>query len=68
MKRKSNGGLICDDCLHRLDCDNLPYQADFCVLFIKDARIELNEDQNTDTEKTIEYNIDDLKSLYKKTR
>lgn len=68
MNKKRGKGLICDSCYHRLDCNDIPYQIDFCILFKKDTEIELNEDQNTDTEKTIEYNIDDLKSLYKKTR
>lgn len=66
MKRKRDKGLICTSCYHRLDCNVFPYHADFCVLYKKYTEIELVEDQNTDIEKTIEFNIDDLKSLYKK--
>jgi hypothetical protein len=72
MKKKCEKGLICDSCYHRLDCNDLPHQADFCVLYKKDLEVEDQnasfEDQNADIQKTIEFNNEDLKSLHKKMK
>lgn len=68
MNKKRGKGLICDSCYHRLDCNDIPYQIDFCVLYKKETEIEVVKDQKANIQDTIEYNIDDLKLLYKKTR
>ena len=65
MKINHEKRLICDSCIYRLDCDDLPHQVDFCVLYKKDTENKSLEDQNPDIEKTIEYNIEDLKSVLK---
>ncbi len=68
MKKKRQKGLICDSCYHRIDCNDLPYQVDFCVLYKGETEIRPIKDQNTNVQDTIEFNNDDLKILYKKMR
>jgi Fe-S-cluster-containing dehydrogenase component len=68
MNKKRGKGLICDSCYHRLDCNDIPYQVDFCVLYKKETEIEVVKDQKANIQDTIEFNNGDLKLLYKKTR
>ena len=68
MNKKRGKGSICDSCYHRLDCNDIPHQIDFCVLYKKETEIEVVKDQKANIQDTIEFNIDDLKLLYKKTR
>jgi Fe-S-cluster-containing dehydrogenase component len=68
MNKKRAKGLICDSCYHRIDCNVLPYQVDFCVLYKKEIEIESIKDQDTNIQNTIEFNNEDLKLLYKKKR
>ena len=75
MKGKRDKGLICNSCYHRLDCNDIRYKEDMCILYKKETEIELNEDKNANTEdksikaqNTIEFNNDDLKLLYKKIK
>lgn len=68
MKKKCEKGLICASCYHRLDCDDLPNQKDWCVLYKMGREIELHEDQSADMIDTVEFNNDDLKLLYEKMR
>ena len=67
MKIKRENVLICDSCFHRLDCDDPPHQVDFCVFYKKDTEVKSFENQNPDIQKTIEYSIEDLKSLLKQS-
>jgi len=75
MKGKRDKGFICNSCYHRLDCNNIRYKEDLCILYTKDTEIELNEDkiannedQSINAQNTIEYNNEDLKLLYKKMK
>jgi len=75
MKKTHDKLLICNSCYHRLDCNDIRYKEDMCILYKKETEIELNEDKKANTEdksikaqNTIEFNNDDLKLLYKKIK
>lgn len=68
MNKKSQKRLVCDSCYYRIDCNHLPHQVGFCVLYKRETEIEPIKNQNTNIHDTIEFNNDDLKLLYKKMK
>ena len=72
MKKTHDKVLICNSCFYRLDCNDIRYGDNLCLLYKKDPDIELNEDKKANTEAqnidqdTIEIKNNYFKLLHKK--
>jgi hypothetical protein len=73
MKKTHDKVLICNRCFYRLDCNDIRYGDNLCLLYKKDPDIELNDDKKANTEgqyiddqDTIEMKTDYFRLLHKK--
>ena len=66
MKETKRNTKICNSCYNRLDCDIRPFREDWCVYFMKDEKIHLQEKKDQNLTDTIEMGAEEIKSLLEK--
>ena len=73
MNKTHDNVLICNSCFYRLDCNDLRYGNNLCLLFKEDPDIELNDNKKANTEGqtindqgTIKIKTDYFRLLHKK--
>ena len=73
MKKTHNGVMICKSCFYRMDCDDIRYGENLCLLYKKDPEIGCNENHDVKNkdhyigdQDTIKINNDYYKLLHKK--
>jgi len=59
--------LLCEDCYHELGCSRQVDESGRCSYFIKNSKVEIDDDVKVNPMDTITYDYDDLKKLIKQT-
>ncbi len=57
--------MICDQCYHRSNCEDMPDMNGRCSEYLKDGEIIFDEETKFNPSDTIEFNYDHLK-IYNK--
>jgi hypothetical protein len=57
--------LICDCCYHRQGCNRKPTPDERCENYLKDGRIDLDDDLDINPMDTFTFDYDTLKKLFK---
>lgn len=57
--------LICESCYHNLECSRHPDENGRCSYFIKNSKVEIDDDLQVNPMDTLTYDYDDLKKLLK---
>lgn len=57
--------MICDNCYHRSNCEELPDKNGRCSEYLKDGIIIFDEEMKFNPTDTVENNHDYLKNSYK---
>jgi hypothetical protein len=59
--------LICDRCYHTKGCKRTPTPDERCEFYVKDGRIDLDDDLDINPMDTFTFDYDTLKKLFKDT-
>lgn len=57
--------MICDRCYHQKGCNLKPAQDERCENYLKDGRIDLDDDLDINPMDTFTFDYDTLKKLFK---
>ena len=61
------GKLLCKACYHELGCSRRVDESGRCSYFLKNSKVELDDDVEVNPMDTMTYDYDDLKKLFEDT-
>ncbi len=57
--------MICNDCYHEPGCEKLPDKNGRCSFYVKNSKVEIDEDVDVNPMDTQTFDYDDIKEIFK---
>jgi len=59
--------LLCEGCYHELECNRHLDEDGRCRYFLKNSKVEIDDDVDVNPMDTVTYDYDDIKKLFEDT-
>ena len=59
--------MLCEGCYHELECNRHVDENGRCSYFLKNSKVEIDDDVEVNPMDTMTYDYDDLKKLFEDT-